>query len=222
MDMLNRLDQPPEKHSERLSQFLQIMERRFSRAVTPSDRVMRLTGAGFYTSELLDRALTWILHFNLEHVHGPQTVTYGEEELIVLCTVRNGQPYIRNFIDHYFSLGASHIIFLDNSSSDQTVSIAQQYEDVTVLRTTLPFKKYKYVMRRYLIERFSRARWSLLVDIDELFDYPYSEIVSLRSFLEYLNSRPYTSVVAQMLDMFPDGPLSEQGGEKRRTSTESA
>jgi hypothetical protein len=50
------------------------------------------------------------------------------------------------------------------------------------------------------------------VDIDELFDYPYSDVVSLDSLLGYLNSNSYTAVVAQMLDMFPEKPLSGQAG----------
>jgi hypothetical protein len=44
--------------------------------------------------------------------------------------------------------------------------------------------------------------------MDELFDYPYSDVVSLSSLLRYLNERSYTAVVAQMLDMFPEEPLS--------------
>jgi hypothetical protein len=65
-------------------------------------------------------------------------------------------------------------------------------------------------MKEYLISRFGRGRWSLYVDIDELFDYPYSDVVSLRSLLRYLNENSYTAVVAQMLDMFSDRALSSQ------------
>ena len=32
----------------------------------------------------------------------------------------------------------------------------------------------KLVMQQYLVARFGKGRWSLCVDIDELFDYPYS------------------------------------------------
>ena len=64
-------------------------------------------------------------------------------------------------------------------------------------------------MKRYLAERFSSGRWNLCADIDELFDYPFSERLSLRDFLGYLNNNNYTAVVAQMLDMFSDVPLNE-------------
>src|SRR5215216_2854281 len=76
--------------------------------------------------------------------------------------------------------------------------------------TTLPYKEYKYLFKQYLIERFGKkGRWCLCVDIDELFDYPYSDVVGLGSLLGYLNERSYTAVVAQMLDMFPEEPSSE-------------
>ena len=62
-------------------------------------------------------------------------------------------------------------------------------EDVTVLQTDAPYNKYENTMKRYLAERFSSGRWNLCADIDELFDYPFSESLSLRDFLGYLNTQ---------------------------------
>src|SRR5215207_11105635 len=149
----------------------------------------------------------------IEHLYGPEEVDYGPDELVVVCLVRDGRPYVKSFVEHYLSLGAKHIFFLDNDSTDGTVEALKGYENVTVLRTALPYKEYKYLFKQYLIERFGKkGRWCLCVDIDELFDYPYSDVVSLGSLLRYLNERSYTAVVAQMLDMFPEEPLSERAG----------
>src|SRR5215211_8602277 len=160
---------------------------------------------------VLERAQKWILHFNTEHVHGPEEVGYEADELVVVCPVRDSRPYIKSFVEHYLSMGVKHLFFLDNGSTDGTVEALKEYENVTVLRTTLPYKRYKGSIKQYLIERFGRGRWCLCVDIDELFDYPYSDIVGLGSLLGYLNERSYTAVVAQMLDMFPEEPLSGSG-----------
>ncbi len=151
-----------------------------------------------------------IAGFEVECVQGPLKIPYRKNELVVLCLVRDGEPWARSFIEHYFSLGAKHIVFLDNDSTDDTMSVASEYDDVTVLRTKLPFgvgvedTEGQNLMRRYLIQRFGRNRWSLCVDIDELFDYPYSDVIGLDSLLRYLNSKSYTAVTAQMLDMFPE------------------
>jgi hypothetical protein len=149
-----------------------------------------------------------IVHPTVEHLHGPEEVAYGMDELIVLCLVRDGRPYVRSFVEHYSSMDVKHLVFLDNGSTDGTVEALKEYDNVTVLRTMLPYKTHINSMRRYLAERFGQGRWSLYVDIDELFDYPYSDIVGLGSLLGYLNSNSYTAVVAQMLDMFPEKPLT--------------
>ena len=150
---------------------------------------------------------------DVEHVHGPEEVPLREEDLVVVCLVRDGQPWIEPFIEHYSSLGAKHIAFMDNGSKDATVPVAAGYDNVTVLRSNLPFNRNELLLRQYLIQRFGRARWSLCVDIDELFDYPYSDIMGLESLLGYLNSKSYTAVTAQMLDMFPQGPVAGSMGE---------
>src|ERR687889_67887 len=138
---------------------------------------------------------------------------YEPDELVVVCLVRDGRPYVKSFVEHYRSLGAKHQVFLDNGSTDGTVEALKKYDNTTVLRSKLPFKEYKFLMRQYLIDRFGKKyRWCLCVDIDELFDYPYSDVVGLDSFLGYLSSNSYTAVAAQMLDMFPEEPLSGREG----------
>jgi hypothetical protein len=156
-----------------------------------------------------ERAQDWILRHNVRLVHGPGEVDFDADELVVLVLERNGLAYVDMFVDHYSSLGAKHIVFLDNCSTDGTVQALRAYENVTVLQTGLPYKRYNVAMKRYLIERFGQGRWTLSVDIDELFEYPYSDVVSLRSLLGYLNENSYTAVVSYMLDMFPEASLSE-------------
>src|SRR5215203_7552643 len=150
-----------------------------------------------------------ILHSSIEHLHGPEEVPYGGDELVVVCLVRDSRPYVKSFVEHYRSLGVKHLFFLDNGSTDGTVEALKNYDNTTVLRSKLPYKGYRLAFKRFLIDRFGkRDRWCLYADIDELFDYPYSEVVGLNSLLGYLNSNSYTAVAAQMLDMFPEEPLS--------------
>lgn len=146
---------------------------------------------------------------NVSHIFGPLEINYAEDELVVLCVVRNGALYMRSFIDHYLGLGVKHIVFLDNDSTDETVSIASTYDNVTILQTSCPNRIYETAMRKYLVNRFSKNRWNLFADIDELFDYPYSNQISLNLLLSYLNQNRYTAVVTQMLDMFSDQPLNQ-------------
>ena len=144
----------------------------------------------------------------INHVYGPASIDYKPTELVVLCLVRDGQAYMRTFIEHYLGLGIRHIIFLDNGSKDRTIAIARQYPQISIFSTTLSYKEYKYQMKEYLIRRFGQNRWSLYVDIDELFDFPSSDKIRIRDLLEYLNVHSFTAVVAQMLDMFSEDTLA--------------
>ena len=150
----------------------------------------------------LERAQKQAIHNSIEHLYGPDSVDLRNDELIVLAQVRNSRPYVKAFVEHYSSMGVKHMVFLDNGSTDGTVEALKEYDNVTVLRTTLPFRTHNVAMRQYLIERFGRRRWSLLVDVDELFDYPFSDVVGLGALLRYLNENRYTAMVAHMLDMF--------------------
>ena len=162
---------------------------------------------------VLEAVQKWILHHSLRLVHGPGEVSYGMDEVIVLSVLRDGRAYVKSFVEHYQSLGAKHLVFLDNGSTDGTVEALGEYEDVTVFYTTLPFKRYGLSMRKYLAERFGRGRWTLNVDVDELFVYPYSDVVGIGALLGYLNDNSYNAVVTSVLDMFPEEPLSDVVGD---------
>ena len=163
-----------------------------------------------------------LVHRSVEHLHGPEEVSYKEDELVVVCLVRDAGPLVKPFVEHYFSLGVKHVAFLDNGSTDGTVEALEGYDNVTVLRSRLSYKSgsgervgngwtRECLFKQYLIGRFSREnRWCLCVDIDELFDYPYSDTLGLGSLLRYLNSKSYTAVAAQMLDMFAEKPLTDR------------
>jgi hypothetical protein len=151
----------------------------------------------------------YLLRPKVKHVYGPREISYDLEELLVISVVRNGELYIPSFMDHYRSLGVKHFVFLDNGSTDRTIEMLCAQDLVTVLQADAPYKNYENTMKRYLAERFSSGRWNLCADIDELFDYPFSEKLSLRDFLRYLNQNKYTAVAAQMLDMFSEVPLNK-------------
>lgn len=140
----------------------------------------------------------------IEHVHGPPEISYGADEIVVLSVVRNGELYVKSFIDHYTSLGVKHIVFLDNGSTDATVDLLRKY-DVTVLKSRSRYRQQ--AMNLYLLRRFCRGNWGLLADIDEFFDYPYSDVLPLHDFINYLNHYAYTAVLTQVLDMFAPAPL---------------
>ncbi len=148
------------------------------------------------------------IKLNTKHVFGPQKIAREPLDCIVICIVKDAEIYIDRFIQHYLESGFKHIIFMDNGSTDRTIELASQYDRVTILRCLLPFRKNKYHMLQYLIHKYSFYYWCLIADCDEFFDYPYSERISLKEFIGYLEQNKYTAVLNQMLDMYPKYPLS--------------
>jgi len=159
------------------------------------------------------------LRATIKHIHGPKKIEYSKNEVVVICLVCESEFFIKSFIEHHFSLGVKHIVFLDNVSRDNTVSIARKYKNISIFSSNIffgaeglarnEFTRAVFV-KHYLANRFCKGRWALFADVDELFDYPFSDTVKLSSLLDYLNQNSYTAVIAHTLDMFSDRPISEQ------------
>jgi Glycosyl transferase family 2 len=152
---------------------------------------------------------------SFRHLHGPKVIEQKAHQAIVTCLVKNGAFYIDQFIDHYLGMGFQHIVFLDNGSSDDTVSLATRHQRVTMYQSLFPVSAHQRLLKRELALKASPSGWCLDVDIDEFFEYPYSDVVSLAELLRYLDDNGYTAVVTQMLDMFSDQPLSSLAGPRR-------
>jgi hypothetical protein len=156
-----------------------------------------------------------LVAMSVTRLHGPASLQLSSNEAVVTCVVRNGEYYIESFIRHYSRMGFRHIFFLDNGSTDQTLAIARSYDNVSILRSTLPISSHQRLFKKYLAQRAGRGGWCLDADIDEFFEYPHSNIVDLKDLLNYLNQHRYTALVTQMLDMFSDRPMSHLASEQK-------
>lgn len=108
-----------------------------------------------------------ILQKSVKHVFGLERTNFSANDLIILCVVKNGESSVKLFIEHYFSLGAKNIVFLDNDSTDRTVAIASKYSNISIVRTKHKGVKYKTAMKKYLIQKFAKNQPYLIVEIDE-------------------------------------------------------
>lgn len=162
----------------------------------------------------------------IRRVRGTRTMPDG---VILLCRVENGMEWIPQFLTHYRRLGVAHMIFLDTGSTDGSVDHLQG-SDVTVYRTSLPFKTHRLWMRRWLMDRCPPGTWTLNVDIDELFVFPHINAFpppltppppstgsgqapgegDLPSLVAYLDQHHFTAMRAHMLDLFASGPIGSR------------
>ena len=143
-------------------------------------------------------------------VRGKARPRTDRDQVIAISVMRNSEHLLDDFLEHHRSLGVDHFVLTDTGSTDSTMDIATSYPDVTLCRTDLPFRRYFVALKQMLVPRFGAGGWSLLVDMDELFDYPSSASVDLARLVAYLNLNGFTAVVAHMLDMFSDARVTDE------------
>lgn len=154
----------------------------------------------------------WTAEFSVVHVAGPRQTKLGDDEIGAVIYGCDTAFYLREVLDHHFSIGIRCCTYLDNGSQDNSISIAASYPNVTVLRTRkkLLHTAYENVLRRIAATRAMSGGWRLIIDADELFDYPHSDTCSLKDITQYLNANGMTGVVAQMLEMVPNGAVPKE------------
>jgi glycosyltransferase involved in cell wall biosynthesis len=136
-------------------------------------------------------------------LHGPGHVKLAQGEVALVALVRDAAYFLPEFLAHHQRLGVRHVVLVDNGSVDDTVVIAKRFANVTVLRNTLPAKRYEVLLRACAAGRV-RGGWTLFADADEMFETPLG--ASLARLIAYLNAQGCTAMVAQMLDLFSDRP----------------
>lgn len=139
---------------------------------------------------------------SFQHVSGPQTVDLGPDEVGLVLLARDVEWFLPAYLEHHFALGAAHILIVDNGSVDRTLDIARR-DRITVLRSTLPVRRFEVPMRAMAASRVFRSGWVMFADADELAELPFG--TPLGRLIDYCNRRGFTSVLGQMLDLYaPD------------------
>jgi len=126
-------------------------------------------------------------------------------ELRLFAMGRNESLRLPNFLDYYFSKGVDRIFFIDNNSTDNSADIALAHDNVHVFQTKESFKHYSNWME-ILLERYGKGYWCMAADLDEIFNYPYAETLSIKQLCDYLDQQGETAVQSVFLDMYSDKP----------------
>ena len=146
---------------------------------------------------------------SFSHVSGPMRFDLADDEVSLICIGRNTAFYLQTFFDWHRELGIENFLYVDNGSSDRSVEIASRQPNTIVARCSASFEDFEGLIRLNATQMFVHGGWRLVVDADELFDYPGSQSLSIGGLIKELNALGATAVVAQMLDMIPNGGLAD-------------
>jgi hypothetical protein len=146
---------------------------------------------------------------SIRHVSGPRRVELAEDQVGAVVLGQDAAFHLPEMLAHHFRLGVRHCVYLDNGSKDNSIETAASFPDVTVLQTRsrMTHSVYQNVLRRIAATRVMSGGWRLIVDCDELFDFPGAGTLTLQDMIRYLNAHDMSGVVVQMLEMIPDGEV---------------
>ena len=136
---------------------------------------------------------------------------FGQPEVVVVCVVRNEIVMLPHFLHHYRRLGIDRFIFIDNLSDDGTTALLLAQPDAIVYSAEADYRVARYGVTWQLcaMAHHAMGKWVIAVDADELLVIPQLEDGKIRTWLQELDRSGYTAAQTPMVDMLPQGPLSE-------------
>lgn len=146
------------------------------------------------------------------HLSGPRKIKLDEDEVALVCMLKNGSYYLDELLEHHRNIGIHHFLFIDNGSEDNTIKYLMSQPDVTVISNRLPVRIYESFMRADIAQRVIKGGWFLFLDSDELIEMINGKDKSIQAYARYCNEYGYDAVVGQSLDLFSTRPFSETEG----------
>ncbi|CUI43850.1 glycosyltransferase family 2 protein [Cognatishimia activa] len=134
-----------------------------------------------------------------------------EGDILLVSTVRNEAIRMPYFMQYYRNLGINHFLFVDNGSSDGFMDHVAGQSDVSVWYTDSSYKSARFGIdwMNALKRRYAHGHWTLVVDPDEFFIYPFCDSRPINALTDWLDNSSIRSFSAMLLDMYPKGRLDE-------------
>ena len=128
-------------------------------------------------------------------------------DIILICTLRNERVRLPFFLQYYRNLGVDRFLFVDNGSDDGSQDYLAQQPDASVWSTNASYKKANFGIDwvNWLGRKYAGEHWTLVVDVDEFFVFPFCDTRQIRALTDWLENSNIRSFSAMMLDMYPKG-----------------
>ncbi len=140
-----------------------------------------------------------------------RTADIRDGDVLLFCTMRNEDMRLPYFLQYYRDLGVDHFIFVDNNSDDGGAAYLADQPDVSVWTTSASYKQARFGIDwlTYLQMKYADGHWTLTVDVDEFFVFPFCDTRPVRALTDWLDSSNIRSFGAIMLDMYPKGKVTD-------------
>jgi len=132
----------------------------------------------------------------------------GETEIRLFVIARNEALRLPYFLNYYSTLGVDRFFLIDNNSTDNTREIALTYKNVHVFKIDESYKNH-WTWMEFFLEKYGKNRWCMVVDVDELLHFPYSESLSIKKLISYFDLNHYTAIRSLLLDVYSDKAITD-------------
>jgi hypothetical protein len=134
------------------------------------------------------------------------------DDILLFSTLRNERVRLPYFLKYYRDQGVNHFLIVDNDSEDGSREYLAEQPDVSLWTTQHSYKRSRFGVDwlNWLQMRYGHGHWSLTVDPDEFFVYPFCDTRPLRALTDWLDASSIKSFSAMLLDMYPKGPIGAQ------------
>lgn len=145
------------------------------------------------------------------------TARITPDDVLCFSTVRNEALRLPYFLDHHRRLGVRHFLMVENASDDGTREYLAAQADISLWTTQQSYKLSRFGVDwlTVLQMRYGHGHWCLTLDADECLIYPYHDTRPLPALCTWLEDQNLRSFGTLMLDMYPQGRLSEYRYEAR-------
>ena len=126
-----------------------------------------------------------------------------------LCNERIRLPY---FLSYYRDLGVGHFLFVDNDSDDGSAEYLSGERDVSIWTTKGSYRRASFGVDwvNWLNRRYAHDHWTLVVDPDEFFVYPFCDTRPITALTDWLDNSSIRSFGAMLIDLYPKGRIDAE------------
>lgn len=126
----------------------------------------------------------------------------------VVVLVKDELDRMKLFYEHYKRLGIHQFVMIDNGSTDGTLEWLMEQSDTRVYQVLEPYSapnKIGWTEKALALTGYNR--WYIVLDSDELLDYPGSETHSAEELIIHMNNLGHRRLSGFMVDMYAEQPL---------------
>lgn len=156
-----------------------------------------------YMQTTLQAQAQSFFHDRIECIYDSLKLSANALEPTLIVVEKNERGRMELFFEHYRKMGIRQFVIIDNGSTDGTLDFLRQQENTRIYQTLESFKTFKkegWIERILALTGYNR--WYLVVDADELLDYPGSEHHSISELIQRMHAQGYRRLWGMMIDMY--------------------